>query len=353
MAKDRIFNLPQTKGTFQVRGHVLGTKNNSFFKEGVTKNGNDFKQINFGVSYDENANIYIDLYSTVRDKVYFFKKDPATNKTETRPVNWSERNNFHEDGYNLIGVNCGLRQQRDENGKVSNIYNNLVEYDAISYMNSYLEDDMSVFVGGNIEYSSFTDSNGNVNNRIKYKPTKIYACKAPIDFEDENFHPQHDFKQTIVFREIVHENEDDKPTGRFIVSAWIVNYGSIENANFIIEDKSLANLFKKGLKEYTAITVWGNISCRAIIEEVSNDDCWGNADPTKRISHPVVKEMIITGADPSTRDSETYTEKEMNKAFEAIRKAKNAEDNFADSKSDDTAGWGTDDPGENDEDSPW
>ena len=47
------------------------------------------------------------------------------------------------------------------------------------------------------------------------------------------------------------------------------------------------------------------------------------------------------------------TEEKMNKAFEAIRKAKNAEENFADSKDDDTSDWGTSDPEDSDPDCPW
>ena len=51
--------------------------------------------------------------------------------------------------------------------------------------------------------------------------------------------------------------------------------------------------------------------------------------------------------------TETYTEKEMNKAFEAIRKAKNAEDNFADTKNDDASDWGSASGFDDDENAPW
>ena len=355
MAKERLFNLPQTRGSFQIKGKVSGVEKDNFFVEKATKNGGSFRAINFGVSYDEHATVFVGISGSTRDKVYFSKRNPETKKTETKAVNWNQRDKFNEDGWNIIGVNCGIEQKRNDDGSIANITKSMVEYDAAQYLNAYLTDDMDVFMSGNIEFNSFTNKNGEVSHGVNYRPTRIYACKKPIDFEAEDYEPQHDFKQTIVFREIEQEkDENDKLTGRFIVSAWIVNYASIENVNFIIEDKGLANLFKKNLKEYTAISVWGRIDCRTVVEEVTNDeDCWGVADPTKRVSHPVVREMVITGADPSSRDTETYTEKEMNKAFEAIRKAKSAEDNFADAKSDDTSDWGSASGFDDDENAPW
>lgn len=354
MAKERIFNLPQTRGSFQLKGRVSGVEKTNFFVEKETKNGGNFRAVNFGVSYDEHATIFVGINGSTRDKVYFSKRNPETKKTETKAILWNQRENFHEDGWNIIGVNCGIEQKRDENGSIVNIAKSMVEYDAAKYLNAYLTDDMDVFMSGNIEFNSFTNRNGEVSHSVNYRPTRIYACKKPIDFEAEDYVPQHDFKQTIVFNDIEQEKDmDGKSTGRFIVSAWIVNYADIENANFIIEDRGLANLFKKNLKKYTAISTWGRINCRAVVEEVISDDgCWGAADPTKRISYPVVREMVITGADPSTVDVETYTEKEMNKAFEAIRKSKNVEEVFGDSKDDNVANWGMA-SGIEDEDCPW
>jgi hypothetical protein len=355
MAKERLFDLPQTRGSFQLKGKISGVEKDNFFTEKKTKNGGDFRAVNFGVTYDEHATVFVGVNGTTRDKVYFSKRNPDTKKTETKAVNWNQRESFKEDGWNIIGINCGIEQKRNEKGAVENITKSMVEYDAAQYLSAYLEDDMDVFMSGNVEFNSFTNKNGEVTSGINFRPNRIYACKAPIDFEKEDYVPQHDFKQTIVFKEINQEKENDKATGRFIVSAWIVNYASIENADFIIEDKGLANIFKKNLKEYTAISVWGNINCRVVVEEVASDGYWGASDPTKRINNPVVREMVITGADPASRDTETYTEQEMNKAFTAIRKSQNAESNFADNDSDDssTGSWGSSSSFDEDGDEPW
>ena len=352
MAKKRLFDLPQTRGVFQVRGHALGTEKDNFYKETKTRAGNDFRRVNFGVTYDDKATIYVDINGNVRDKVYFSRRNPDTKKNETKEVSWSDRNKFKEDGYSVIGVSCGLEQKKDDDGKVNNVVKNLVEYDACAYVNAYLKDDMDVFVSGNIEFSSFTNQKGDTSRRVNYRPTKIYACKKPVDFEEEGYEPQHDFKQTIVFRDIEQENDGSKDTGRFVLSAWIVTYNSIETASFIVENKNLASLFKKNLKEYNAISVHGRIDCRAVVEEVSTEDVWGERSKMDRINHPVVREMIITGADPASIDKDSYTEKEMNAALEAIRKAKNAEDNFAD-KNDDGDDWGSSDNFGDSDELPW
>lgn len=351
MAKNRLFELPQTRGEFQIRGKVQGVEKENFYKEIKTKGGSDFRVVNFGVTYDDKATVYMNLNGMPRDKVHFSKRNPETKKTETKPVDWADRNKFAEEGYNLIGISCGIQQVRNEKGKIDNVIKTLVEYDACEYLNAYLEDDLDVYIRGNVEFNSFTNKNGDVNCRVNYKPSRIYACKQPIDFDDENYEPQHDFKQTIVFKEINKEYENEKETGRFVVSAWIVNYASIENADFIIEDKGLANLFKKNLKSNTAINVWGNLVSRTVVEEVATTDCWGQKSAMDRVNNPTVREMIITGADPSTIDKDTYSEKEMNAAFEAIRKSKNAEENFeaGSSKSD----WGSSNGFDSDEDTPW
>lgn len=354
MAKNRLFDLPQTRGSFQLKGKVLGVEKENFYTEKKTKNGNDFRAINFGVTYDDKATVYVGINGMPRDKVHFSKRNPDTKKVETKAIDWNDRNKFNEDGWNLIGITCGIEQKRNDKGGVDNISKTMVEYDAAEYMNAYLEDDMDIFMSGNIEFNSFTNKNGEISRGVNYRPTRIYACKTPIDFEAENFEAQHDFKQTIVFNEITQEKEDDKATGRFVVSAWIVNYASIENADFIIEDKGLATIFKKNLKQYTAISVWGNINCRVVVEEVASEDCWGTSDPTKRINNPVVREMVITGADPASRDTETYTEKEMNKAFDAIRKSKSAEDSFNAGDNSDTDNWGSASSfDESEDETPW
>ena len=107
MAKERIHEMPVTRGTYQVKGLVNGVKKQNFYTEKKTKTNKDFRAVNFGVEYDENKNVYMSLNGMVKDKVYFSKKND-NGKTDTKAVDWKSRNKEDADGYRLIGVNVGL-----------------------------------------------------------------------------------------------------------------------------------------------------------------------------------------------------------------------------------------------------
>ena len=101
----------------------------------------------------------------------------------------------------------------------------------------------------------------------------------------------------------------------------------------------LARVFKKNLKPYTSIKVWGNISVEKNIEEVETTDCWGQKNNMEKTNAPTVRKLIITGADPETIDTSTYSESEIDKAIEAMKAAKKAENDFGGSASNDS--WGS------------
>ena len=193
----------------------------------------------------------------------------------------------------------------------------------------------------------------------KMVPTQVSLCQKDVDFEAEDYAPAHDFTQTIVFVGIDQERENDKPTGRFVVDAKIVNYNSIESAEFIIEDAKLAKQMRSGLKPYNSIQVHGHINVVNNVEDVNDeedDDCWGESNDmdNKRVFAPTHRELIITGAKPSTIDKETYTEKAIDEAIKKVNASKKAEQDFtgkAESTSNVDDDWGDD--ASDDEDEPW
>jgi hypothetical protein len=215
---------------------------------------------------------------------------------------------------------------------------------------------MSTFIKGNVEFSSYVDGEGNTRRSIKYIPSQISLCKE-VDFgayDGVDNKPVHDFTQTIVFMGVDKEKENDKDTGRFIVSAKIVTYSDIVDTEFIITDSKLAGIFRKNLKAYNAITVHGRIEVTHSVQEVDEEDAWGEANAMNSVSAPTKTEMIITGATPSTIDRETYTEKNVAEAVKKIKASKTAEQNFSgkvDSSNDDTDDWGEADTDDGDE--PW
>lgn len=354
MAKERIHSLPETKGSFQVKGKINGIESSRFYTEKKTKNGNDFRAVNFGSEYDDKKTIYLNLNGMPQSDVYFSKRNADTGKTETKKVSWANRNSFNEDGWRMIGINLGIVKTTDSESKEVNDKKTMHSFDACKYIKENLKDEVSAFIRGNIDFSSYLDNEGNTRRSIKYVPSQISLCKD-IDFEeyDENNKPVHDFTQTIVFNEINKEQENGNGGCRYIVNANVVTYNDVINTEFIIEDAKLASLFKKNLKPYTSISVHGKIVVSHKIEEVQEDDSWGEINTMQSVSAPTKTEMIITGASPATIDRDTYNEKNVSEAIAKIRNARMAEKHFGGKPNinieveDD---WNSDDDSEND---PW
>lgn len=353
---NRIFDLQETRGSFQVKGLVNGVESNRFYTSKKTKTNKDFRNVNFGCAYNDKKSIYLNLNGMPQQNVYFSKRNQATGKSETETVAWANRYKFNKEGFRMIGVTVGLTKTTDDNGKVVNDKKTITPYDACEYIKDNMKDDSSVFIKGNLEFSSFTDGEGNIRRSIKYVPSQVSLCKDVVyaEYDNDKNKPVHDFTQNIVFMGIDKEKVDDKETGRFIVSAKIVTYNDIIDTEFIIVNPKIAKTFKTNLKPYNALTVFGKIEVSHSVEEVEEDDGWGGANPMNSVSNPTKVELIINGGDKDSVDKETYTEKNINEAIKKIRASKEADDKFVandDSASD--ADWGDSANDDNDEEEPW
>lgn len=326
--KKKGLGLPQTKGTFQVRGKVIGTSKDKFYVEKMTKNNKPWRSVNFGVQFDNEKTLYVGTNGMERDVVYFSKK-LEDGKTDVKKIPWKDRFNYHEEGYRMIGVNVGVVKTTDENGNAVNDKKTLTDYDSCKEISDHLRDDMSVFVKGNLEFSTYQDS-----HRTKFVTSQVSLTKDDVDFEKEEFHPVADFTQMIVFMGVTPNKEKTRAT----VEAKIVTYDTIEDAEFIIEDMNLVRMFAKQLKPYTGIKVWGRISVEKDTEEVETTDCWGKKNNMDKVNSPTIRELIIDGADPNSIDTGTFTESEIDKAIEEMKAAKAAENDFGGSEN---GGWGT------------
>ena len=354
---ERIFELQETRGSFQVKGIISGVDKDRFYADKKTKTGKDFRAVNFGCEYDDKKTVFMSLNGMPQQNVYFSKRNQSTGKTETKTVPWANRNKFHEEGFRMIGVGLGLTKTTDANGKTVNDKKTMAPFDACAYIKENMQDDMSTFIKGNVEFSSYVDGEGNTRRSVKYVPSQISLCKD-VDFSEYDGvdnKPVHDFTQTIVFIGIDKEKENDKDTGRFIVSAKIVTYSDIVDTEFYITDVKLANLFKKNLKAYNAITVHGRVEVSHSVQEVEEEDSWGEANAMNRVSAPTKPEMIITGATPSTIDKETYTEKNVAAAMAKVKASKTAEQNFSGktNETSDAGDWGESYDDEDDDSNPW
>ena len=309
--------LQETTGVYKVRGIVSGVGKEKFYinRKGV-KDKKDFRSVNFGLETAPNKHIYISLNGIPKDDVYFGGKD-KDGKNVTEKVKWDKRKTFNKDGFRLIGVTVGL--DKDEDGK--NITNTFVEYDACEEISKHLNDGDSIFSQGKLEFDSFQTDKG-LSRSIKFIPTHVYKTSKEIDFSSEDFESTADFRQQIVFMGI------DKKDDYFVIKAKIITYSSIEDAEFYIYDISLANMFRKNLKPYNAIQVHGHIEIIENVEEVEDEDTWGEEDPTQRKLKPTERRFVITGAKGSSLDKETYSEKVIEEAIAKLNNKDSAESDW-------------------------
>lgn len=349
--KGRPFNLPETKGSFQLKGIVSGTDKDSYYKEMKTKSNKDMRRINFGVSYRDGETLYVSMQGMEQENVYFSKRsEKKGEKSETAKVPWTDRHTYKRDGFRLIGKNIGVRKKVDAEGKTVNDKKILVDFDACKEVKENLRDGSSVFIRGNMDYSSFTDDKGNKRTSTKLIPNQISLCAA-IDFEDDKYTQQNDFNQIIIFMGIEQEKDDSGHlTGRFVVLAKIVTYRTIEDVQFIVENKDLASKFKKSLKPYNAIKVSGHMVSSVQKEVVDDEDDWGEADKIEKVTAPAKREFIITGAKGSSIERDLYTEENVSEAMAKIAQSNKAENDFGSQTNADD--WG-DASLDTEDDEPW
>lgn len=344
----RLFNLPETKGTFQLEGLITDCAKDDFYKEGKTQKGKDKRTLSFGVKVEPDVKVGCKIQAFEKPTVCFIKREKdGTYKTKKIP--WADRFKSAEElglgeGWAIIGSRAGLEKETNDKGQVVNKKIVLDPFDLTKYTSEHMADNQSVFIKGDIEYGSFTGEDGTKRQWSRMSPTQISLTSKEIDLDDEERKVRSDFKQTMVFTNIEQEKENDVPTGRFIVYGKIIGYSSVDDAEFYMTNKKLAKTFKKNVKPYSSIEVWGHIKTEIQTEEVEvEDDGWGEADPTKRVVNSARKELIITGASKNSIDSETYTREAIDTAIEAIKKAEAARSDFGESDDKQTSGFSTDD----------
>ena len=349
--KGRLFDLPETKGLFQLKGIVSGVKKDNFYKEIKTKSNKDMRIVNFGLTYKEGETLYENLQGIEQEFAYFSKRAKKKGeKADVDKIPWSERFSYNREGYSVVGVQTGIEKKVDSKGSTVNDKKNLTNFDACKEIADKLKDNVSVYTKGTIDYSSFIDDKGNKKVSVKLVPNQISLCKD-IDFDAKDYEQDNDFNQVIIFMGIEAEKDsNEKQTGRFVVTAKIITYSTIEDVEFIIENRELANQFRKNLKPYYAIKVSGHIVSSIQTEEVSDDDNWGEEDSMEKIPAPVKREFIITGAKGSSIDKELYTEENITEAMAKITQANKAKNDFGTDSSD---GWGSGTDLDDDDEKAW
>ena len=351
---EKMHDLKQTTNSFQLRGKVIGTKSKRFYTSGTGKNGGSWNVVEFGVEIGEHRSVYVKLNGYTRDSVFYYKKGENGAKGTTQKVTWKDRNKAPGKDFRLIGVNITTGQ--DENGK--NINETFTEFDAVEFLHEHLHDGDSVFIKGNMVFSSYVDKNGQPHKKTELVPTQISATQKPVDFDTEDYVEMAEFENTLVFSAIDKEtDESDKPTGRFILSGYSVGFNTIEPVTFIIDadHAKLANNLRKAMKPGYSIKTYGRVNVFSDVSVVENDDDgWGEASPMERINSPVRREYVVYKADPNSIEKGDYTEESISAAIKKIKAAKEAAANFGEKPSSgvsvDASDWDDDDDSE---EAPW
>lgn len=348
MAKCGFCDLKQNEGTFETRGIVTGTKADKFYDEvstfdNVTKTTKVRRSVNFGVEFDKNKSVYLNIMGfPKKEVVYYGKLNPKDEKGTSVKIPWANRMDKQQDGLRLIGINLGLTKYTDEKGKVVNNSRNWTEFDACEVISRELQDGVSVYVKGKLEFSSFPSkkNEGEMVRNKRFVPNQISLTNEPVNFEEynENNQPRHHFTQNIVLTGV----EQDDENKCFLINGYVVTYRTIEPVQLKTLNGKLAKTLKKACqKDYIGIDVSGYINVMKQEEEVEVTDDWGDANTMKRVNAPSIRELIVTGADPATIDEEGYTKKLITEALDKLKKDKEAEEKFGKEQIEEANDWGS------------
>ena len=211
MAKERVIQLPETKGNIKIRGVVTGTKKDKFFETTTDSKGRLYNTVKYGVSVTDESTIYVENREMKQENVYFYKKSEVKGEKGTvKKVPYNNYKSFNEDGYTMLGMKNGLEKHFDlEENKEKNKLVTLPNFDAVKYISETLEDNMQVFIRGSIDFGSYTNKEGDVKRTTKFVPESVFLTEG-IDFNADNYKPTADFVQTFIFMGIEKDETDRK-----------------------------------------------------------------------------------------------------------------------------------------------
>lgn len=280
--------LKKGKATFNLIGRAKVT-DKTFNLDNSYDSGWTDNQMYLGVDCGNGNIVYAEMRSGFfpdKDNIiraYDKNEKDESGKSKSVEIAWEDR--FDESLLDSIADSSFLTVGIEKDVKGKTVYKKfLTAYDAVEYLNEYLEDGVVVNVKGNIGYSEYE---GNVS--VKKDITSIVLSKVE---EEEDF--KSTFSQTILVdsKSIGKKNEEK---GTMTLDAYVVDYvGSPKidgekveikknivfprafeveiNENPEITAKMLQRFFKPKKGKLTEITVIGNLVEGAAIVNITEDD---------------------------------------------------------------------------------
>lgn len=332
MAKANLLDLPVTKGTFELEGKLFNVGGQNTFK--VNDKGN-WRTVNLGVRVNDGEVAFFSVKGGQKKTVWLSKrgekKDGKSAKPETKEVSWETRLKESKGGWSPMGVSMGL--EKDEDGK--NILTSKTEWDAYDYLKEHAVDGMDVYVAGEIEFSTYTNKEGEVAHYRNLVAKKIYLKNKPIEF-NVDYKTVAQFTQKAIFKGTHKEGET------LMLDVAILGWHSYEEVSFETTQTFIDALKANKLKINNSLTLIGKISnSQSVVEEVSN--VWGEDTSVKHATSSGKISMIITGADGNSVENELYKGKLLEEYVSAVEAEKAEKANKSEAFASQTGGtkdWG-------------
>lgn len=302
--------LEQTKGKFKVVGKIKGIDNEKAYRQGVTKNGDDYQSINFLIETSPNNTVGVELFGMKTDEVMIMNFKEKDKRKRKKYIDWDDRYSDHGD-FELVGT---VTVKDDASKKKGD---RLMQYEAVESIFENFEEGEWVECRGQIDFESWETDEGEVKTRYKMKLNMLVKIKER-NFEDEKFKEVNEFAQTIV----VNELEVDKETHRLLIHSKVIDYKSniIDSALVIdIEKyKKLATNLKKRLKFGDQIRLVGKIRneveyVKAEDEVEEDDEDWGGDSVSieEDYQRNLIRELLVTGVVKKTHEEGKYSEEDL------------------------------------------
>lgn len=302
-----LAELKETKGKFRFGGFVVGLSGDSI-RTGQTKVDpfNDYRSIRFGIKTNTDNVNFVEIFGMEGREIVIFKQekddDGRRKVVDKKRIDFESRNDIPE-GYHFVGVDININ---DDDGRL-----NLIEWDAIEYIDANLKNNDPVYISGDINWQSYTNRNNELKVEPRYVVKRIVKAKDTFDFEDEKFEEQSAFEQEFIVADVVKDSE----TQRVYVNAYVINYhGAPLLYTFVAnpDNRKLQAALAKKLKFGDAITVLGKVLNTAVYEESeeAEEDEWGSEIPKgyQRTIRNTISELQIWGVKPDSYEKGRYTE---------------------------------------------
>jgi hypothetical protein len=280
--------LKKGKASFNLIGRVRLTEN-TFSLDTTYDSGWTSNKMYIGIDCGNGNIVYGEMsggYFPDRDNIlrgYDKTEKDESGKSKMVEIAWEDR--FNDDLLDTISDSSFVTVGVEKDIKGKTVYKKFLNaYDAVEYLEQYLENDVVVNVKGNIGYSEYND-----NVSVKKEITSIVLSKV----EDES-----DFKATFSQTILVDSKsigKPDKEKNTIPLSAYVIDYvGSPKidgekvavkqnvvfpktfevsiHENPEVTTKMLTKFFKAKKGKLTEITVAGNLVEGASIVNITEDD---------------------------------------------------------------------------------